>query len=263
MYKEWLIVCKEAAFAAGDMIVENFNQISRKDVQKKGKNDFVTWVDEKSESIIARILKKNFPSYLIMAEEGGSEGDDSDYLWVVDPLDGTTNFIQGIPHFAISIALLKDKKPIFGLIYQPIIKEIFYGCRGEGSFLNGQPIKVSSTEFAGEAFGATGFPFRTHSQLGTYMDTFKDLFKLTKGMRRIGAAALDLAYVACGRFDFFWEAYLQPWDFLAGLTIIEEAGGMVTDFTEKPLTITSSHVIAANPHLYKKCLPIIRKHFIT
>jgi myo-inositol-1(or 4)-monophosphatase len=257
----FLHIAWRAARAAGNLIDRNFQKLRHDDIQAKGKNDFVTRVDREAEAIINRIVLNEFPGHRILAEEGGYSGNPGDHLWVIDPLDGTTNFIQGIPHFAVSIALLEKGRPVLGLIYNPLSRECFHAISGRGAFLNKAPIVVSRTAKVNSALGATGFPFKAPQHVPAYTDAFRNLLTRCKDMRRCGSAALDLAYTACGRYDFFWEAHLLPWDFMAGKLIIEEAGGRTGDFLGKELTVQTSSLMAANQILYPKLLKIIRAYF--
>ena len=251
----------EAARAAGELIRRNFQNLAAADIQIKGKNDFVTRVDREAEAIIGDVILANFPRHRILAEEGGYSTQRSDHLWVIDPLDGTTNFIHGIPHFAVSLALMERNQVVFGLIYDPLSCDSFHAVSGQGAFLNGRPIAVSSETRLDSALGATGFPFKAQEHLSAYSKTFKALLAKCKDMRRCGSAALDLAYVACGRYDFFWEAFLLPWDFLAGKLLIAEAGGLSSNFAGNELTIRKGTVLAANKTLHPILLKEIGKYF--
>jgi myo-inositol-1(or 4)-monophosphatase len=258
---QFLKVALQAAHEAGDLIGSNFQNLQESDIQAKGKKDFVTRVDKEAEAIISHLILEKFPRHRILAEEGGYSGESGEYLWVIDPLDGTTNFIQGIPHFAVSIALLEKGKVVFGLIYNPLSHECFHAASGQDAFLNDARIVVSRTGKMNSALGATGFPFKAPQFLEGYTNTFRNLLSNCKDMRRCGSAALDLAYTACGRYDFFWEAHLLPWDFMAGKLIIEEAGGKTSDFLGKELLVQTSSVMAANKTLYPIILEVITSHF--
>lgn len=251
----------KAAREAGSLLKEMFFRPEREGVEKKGENDFVTSTDHEAEKLIAGILSQEFPDMQILGEEHGLSHKSSPHIWVVDPLDGTANFIRGIPHFAVSIALLSEGETIFGVVFNPIHEEWFLAFRGRGSFLNGKPIHVSETRFFEDSYGATGFPFKNRRSIHPYMETFHDLFHRVKDMRRCGSAALDLAYTACGRYDFFWEAFLNPWDFLAGKIIIEEAGGKTGNFKGRSLGLEKGTVAAANPYLFPELLVIIQNRF--
>lgn len=250
-----------AARRAGEVICRGFGNLGSGDIEAKGKNDFVTRVDREAEAAIKKTIAKNFPDHRILAEESGYSAAAGDYLWVIDPLDGTTNFIHGLPHFAVSLALLEHGQVIFGLIYDPITQDRFHASLRRGAFLNDRPIAVSPTAKLGAALGATGFPFKAPEQAAAYAKAFKSLLASCKDMRRCGSAALDLAYTACGRYDFFWEAHLLPWDFMAGKLLVSEAGGRSSDFAGNELAVRTGSVLASNNFLYPAILEIIRLHF--
>lgn len=250
-----------AARRAGSAIRRGFRRLEANDIESKGKNDFVTRIDREAEAAIKRVIAQNLPQHGILAEETGRSPSGGDYLWVVDPLDGTTNFIHGVPHFSVSLALLRRGKAVFGLIHEPLSGDRFHAFAGRGAFLNDKPIRTSRTKRLDDALGATGFPFKAPAQRPAYARAFRDMMGRCKDMRRCGSAALDLAYVACGRYDFFWEAHLLPWDFLAGKLIVEEAGGMASDFAGAELAVRPSTVLAANRALYPALLAQIGKHF--
>lgn len=252
---------RDAAVAAGHFILSHFRRLRQQDIHYKGANDLVTFVDRKAETLIAAKLKAVFPDHGLLAEESGSHGRKKGLLWVVDPLDGTTNFVHGLPHFSVSLALLHDQRPIFGLIHDPLRRETFSAWLGQGALLNGRTVSVSGRAGLKGALGSTGFPFRSPALRERYMLAFRDFIDRSKDSRRCGSAALDLAYVACGRYDYFWEAFLQPWDFLAGALIVEEAGGRAGNFQGQPLGLRPDTVIAANATLYPRVLGIIQKHF--
>jgi len=256
-----LEVALQAAHQAGRIIGRNFQNLAASDIQAKGKNDFVTRVDLEAEAAIKKVITKNFPHHRILAEETGYSEAAAECLWVIDPLDGTTNFIHGIPHFSVSLALLKNNKVIFGLIYDPLSRDRFHAFAGRGAFLNGKAIAVSRTTALASALGATGFPFKTPEQSAAYAKAFKSLLSRCKDMRRCGSAALDMAYTACGRYDFFWEAHLLPWDFMAGKLLVAEAGGLSSDFSGKELPVHTSSVLAANKTLYPALMKEIGKYF--
>lgn len=261
MNDELLKIALLAARRAGAVICRGFRHLEAGEIQRKGKNDFVTRVDLDAETAIKKVVEKNFPGHRVLAEETGYSTHRGEYLWVIDPLDGTTNFIHGIPHFAVSMALLKNGRVVFGLIYEPLSRDRFHAFTGQGAFLNDRPIHVSPVAFLADALGATGFPFKSPEQRPAYTETFISLLSKCKDMRRCGAAALDLAYVACGRYDFFWEAHLLPWDFMAGKLIVEEAGGKTGDFFGKELSIRTGSVLAANEKLYPVLLREVGRHF--
>jgi myo-inositol-1(or 4)-monophosphatase len=261
MNEMYLRTAARAAREAGKVIQHNFQKLTAADIQVKGKNDFVTRVDLEAETIIKKVISKNFPLHRILAEETGYSARAGECLWVIDPLDGTTNFIHGIPHFAVSMALLKKGKAVFALIYDPLSGDRFHAFLDQGAFLNDRPITVGREKKLASALGATGFPFKAPELVTPYAKTFKDLISKCEDMRRCGSAALDMAYTACGRYDFFWEAYLRPWDFMAGKLLVSEAGGVTSDFLGKELLVQTSSVIAATKALYPVLLNMIGKYF--
>jgi myo-inositol-1(or 4)-monophosphatase len=254
-------VALSAARAAGRVICRGFKNLTVGDIRVKGRNDFVTRVDLEAEVAIKKVISRSFPRHRILAEETGYSATAGEFLWVIDPLDGTTNFIHGIPHFAVSLALLKKGRVFFALIYDPLSGDRFHASAGRGAFLNGRPIAVGREKRLAAALGATGFPFKAPGLIMPYTTTFRSLISKCEDMRRCGSAALDLAYTACGRYDFFWEAYLRPWDFMAGKLLIAEAGGTSSDFSGKELAVQTSSVLAANSNLHAVLLKEIGNYF--
>jgi myo-inositol-1(or 4)-monophosphatase len=253
---------KHAALAAAGILMENFGKITSHHIRVKRKNDFLTYVDEKSEQEIIRILHQAFPNHAILAEESGLNDMPGEYCWIIDPLDGTKNYISGIPVFSISIALQFNKQIILGVVYDPVHKDLFSAEKNKGAFLNNQPVRVSNTRLMEDCLFATGFPFKYKNFLQTYMDCFEDIFRQITSARRMGCASIDLAYVASGRFDAYWELGLQPWDCAAGSLLVEEAGGKVTDFWGANRYIQNSYIIASNGHVHESTMKIIQQHFI-
>lgn len=214
-------------------------------------NDLVTECDKNSEQIIKNHLKKNFPDYNFLCEESGIEKTKSAYTWIIDPLDGTVNFAKKIPFFAVNIALKKHDEIVFAITYSPMTGELFHAEKNKGAFLNHQKIQVTQETLLEKAFGATGFPYRVQDNVSLSLTPISNLLKKGVPLRRLGSAALDLAYLAAGRFDVFFEAYLEPWDYAAGLLLVSEAGGTISDFQNNPLTATKgSSVLATNGHLH-------------
>jgi len=252
---------KRAAFAAAGILMENFGKITSHDIRVKRKNDFLTYVDEKSEQEIIRILRQAFPDHAILAEESGRNDIPGEYCWIIDPLDGTKNYISGIPVFSISIGLQHNKQIILGVVYDPVHKDLFTAERKKGAYLNNNPIRVSNTSQMEDCLFATGFPFKYKNFLSVYLDCFEDIFTQITSARRMGCAAIDLAYVASGRFDAYWELGLQPWDSAAGSLLVEEAGGKVTDFWGDDKYIQNSYIVASNGLIHESTLRIIQKHF--
>ena len=253
-----LNIAVPAARRAGDLIVRNMDRAAGLEIGVKGKNDYVTEVDRLAESVIIEALQKAYPDHGIMAEESGETGD-SEYTWVIDPLDGTTNFLHGFPQFAVSIALLHRGRPQQGVIYDPLRQELFTASRGRGAQLNNRRIRVSSRVGLDGALLGTGFPFREYQHLDVYLQTMKAFIASTSGIRRAGAAALDLAYVACGRLDGFWESGLKLWDIAAGCLLIEEAGGLVGDFAGGTDHLESGDIVAAPAKVFKPMLQVIHE----
>ena len=254
-----LNIAVRAARNAGNIIVRAMEHIERLNITEKSENDFVTEVDNAAEKEIIRTIHNAYPSHAIMAEESGIQGD-SDFQWIIDPLDGTTNYLHGFPQFAVSIAL-KNKQTIEqAVVYDPLRQELFTASRGRGAHLNDRRIRVSSRRNLDGALLGTGFPFKQQQDLDVYLETFKALFPMTAGIRRAGSAALDLAYVASGRLDGFWELGLNPWDIAAGALLIEEAGGFISDFSGNQNFMESGNVVAANPKIQKMMLNLIQPH---
>lgn len=254
-----LNIAVRAARAAGDLIVRYIDRLDQLSITHKDRNDFVSEVDHQAEEAIIRVLRKAYPNHAILAEESGSHGND-DYQWVIDPLDGTTNFLHGFPQFAVSIALLHSGRLEQGVVYDPLRQELFTASRGAGAMLNHRRLRVSARPSLSGALLGTGFPYKDHSRLDAYMATLKSLIVETAGVRRPGSAALDLAYVAAGRLDGFWEAGLKPWDLAAGALLIQEAGGIVGDFTGNPCFLKSGDIVAGNAKIFAQLIKIIRPH---
>jgi myo-inositol-1(or 4)-monophosphatase len=254
-------IAKQAALSAAGILMENFRKITSEHIRVKRKNDFLTYVDERSEHEIIRILHHAFPEHTILAEESGQKEIASEYRWIIDPLDGTKNYISGIPVFSISIALQFKKQIILGVVHDPIHQELFTAERDKGAYLNGQPIRVSPAGNLEDCLFATGFPFKFKNFLPAYMACFEDLFRHISSARRMGSAAIDLAYVATGRFEAFWELGLNPWDCAAGSLLVAEAGGTVTDFWGQDHFLDNSYIVASNGKIHAPALAIIQKHF--
>ncbi|MEM5871576.1 MAG: inositol monophosphatase family protein [Candidatus Aenigmatarchaeota archaeon] len=251
-----LRVAIEVAKKAGKLILRQ--NYSKKIIGFKSKVNFVTNVDKNSEKLITNLLLKEFPDYGILAEEGTKEKGEN--VWIIDPLDGTTNFMHGYPFFCVSIALVKNGKQFLGVVYDPNKNEIFYALNKKGAFLNENKIEASKTKYIHSSLLATGFYYdrkeimeRTVKKIGEFLSLG------IQGIRRDGAAALDLCYVACGRFDGYWEYILSPWDFAAGSLIAKEAGAIVTTTEGKQIEMKKNGILAANKFLYKKMLEIVSK----
>jgi myo-inositol-1(or 4)-monophosphatase len=230
-------------------------------VRSKRANDFVTEVDKAAEAAILEVVRKAYPAHAILAEESGatgSGGGEDEFRWVIDPLDGTTNFIHGFPQYCVSIAVEHNGALEHGVIYDPVKDELFTASKGRGAFLNDRRIRVSKCARLGEALVGTGFPFKEMARADRYLSQLRNLMERSSGVRRAGAAALDLAYVACGRLDAFWELGLSPWDMAAGVLLIQESGGLVTDLQGEQGYMDSGDVCAAAPKLFAPLLDALR-----
>lgn len=257
-----LNIAVKAARRAGQIINRASNDLDLIQVTTKQPNDFVTEVDKKAEAIIIETLSDAYPEYSILAEESGSSagkgGGDSEYQWIIDPLDGTTNFIHGMPQYAVSIALAKAGVIEQAVIFDPNRNELFTASKGGGAFLNERRIRVSRRNKLQDSLIGTGFPYRMFDHIDTYLAIFKELAQKTAGQRRPGAASLDLAYVACGRFDGFWEFGLSPWDMAAGALLISEAGGLVSDMRGEASYLETGNLIAGTPKVFAPLLNLIQ-----
>jgi len=256
-------IALRAARQAGDMIVKAADNLELVKVDEKGRHDFVTEVDRRSEEMIIEQIKKAYPDHRFLGEEGGTSGDrSSDVEWIIDPLDGTTNFVRGIPHVAISIACKIKGRLEHAVVVEPFKREEFTASRGDGARLNGRRIRVSGRTQEAGALYATGIPFSNpaFAEMENYLACMHEFADNSSGIRRLGVASLDLAYLAAGRFDVFWEMHLKPWDIAAGVLIVREAGGMVSDFQGGESFLATGHIIACTPKLFKPTLKIIAKH---
>lgn len=257
-----LNVAVKAARAAGRVILRHIDRVDTLTVRTKERNDFVSEVDQLAEQEIIRIIHRAYPDHGFLAEESGSRGED-EYQWVIDPLDGTTNFLHGFPQFAVSIALKHRGRIEQGLVYDPLKEELFTASRGAGAQLNNRRLRVTQLSGLEGALLGTGIPFRTHQDLDRYLETMRALLPGTAGVRRAGSAALDLAYVAAGRLDGFWEFALREWDMAAGVLLIVEAGGLVTEPDGGSHYLRSGNVVAGSPKVVKAMLaalgPILRR----
>ena len=253
-----LNIAVKAARRAATVINRASTQLDLLTVQSKSPNDFVTEVDRAAEQAIIEVLRDAFPGHGILAEESGESGPESEFTWIIDPLDGTTNFIHGMPQYAVSIAQTKNGVLEHAVVYDPNTNEMFTASRGAGAFLNDRRIRVSRRTRLNEALIGTGFPFRRFDHVDAYLAMFKELTQKTAGIRRPGAASLDLAYVAAGRFDGFWEMGLSPWDMAAGVLLIQEAGGLVSDLSGEANYLATGNLVAGSPKIFGQLLPIIQ-----
>ena len=241
-----------AAHIAGDLMRQEFPKVASIPVTQKARHDYVTEIDKSSEAQIVREIKRYHPDHAFLGEEGGSEGQ-SDYKWIIDPLDGTSNYLHGIPHFGISIALQVKGRTEHAVVYDPMRDEMFSASRGSGAHLNNTRIRVSARNTLNNAILATAFPFRQRGMMSVYTGIFSDVFRKIEDIRRNGAASLDLAWVAAGRMDAYFEIGLKSWDVAAGALLVREAGGVVTDFDGND-AVEESHSILAAP--YKLMTPL-------
>jgi len=258
---DFLAVATEAAKLGGRIILDNLGRIDKKDIGIKQTSDFVTRADKESETTIIRTIKKNFPDHHFLAEESVKAIETDGYRWIIDPLDGTTNFIHRYPVFSVSIALQYKREIILGVIYEPLKNDLFTAQQGRGAFLNGALIRVSQTTTLKNSLIATGFPFRRKELIDSYLGLFRNIFLRVSDLRRGGSAALDLAYVACGRCEGFFEIGLSPWDIAAGDLLIREAGGIVTDFGEGRDYLSTGNIVAGVPGIHSKLIGEIKKVF--
>ena len=263
MHEPIINIAINAARTAGNIIIKALNRLDTVKIIEKSPNDFVTDVDQKVEREIISIIKKAYPSHGILGEEGGEvKGDE--YQWIIDPIDGTRNFIHGFPHFAVSIAVTFRNKIEYGVIYDPVRQELFTARRGKGAQLNERRIRVSQCKHLEESLLGTGFAYRhtdKHSPLPR--ELLQSILPVSGDIRRAGAATLDLAYVACGRLDGFWEMGLRIWDIAAGVLLVKEAGGMICDLQGGEDYLKTGNVVAANPVIMRQLLKTIKPTLTT
>ncbi len=254
--KKYLDIALEAAEKAGNIIRENFHE--KKEIDYKGRINLVTNVDREAEKAVVETILKYYPKHNILTEETEHKQNASQpYRWVIDPLDGTTNYVHGFPFVCVSIALQKDGKSIVGVVYNPILNELFYAEKGKGSFRNSEPISVSDNADFSKSLLATGFPYDMLNEERNNISNFSKMIKKCRGIRRPGAAALDMCYVACGIFDGYWEVELYPWDTAAGVVILEEAGGKVTKFDGSKFSIFDKEIAASNGKVHGELLRVL------
>jgi myo-inositol-1(or 4)-monophosphatase len=261
MYEEILETAVAAAQAGADVIKRWFRDASL-EVRRKGVNDFVTRADQESEEAVLSTIRRRYPDHGILAEEGsGNEAlRGSEYQWLVDPLDGTTNFLQGLPVYCVSVACRRGDDLVAAAVIDPEGSNVFTATRGGGAFWNGRPVEVSRQEGLDGSFLATGYPFRALPTLDVYLAIFRDVFRHSKAIRRCGSAALDLAYTAAGVYDGFFEFRLSPWDIGAGILLIREAGGVVTDLDGGHNYFRSGNILAGGPPVHRELLAVAARH---
>ena len=245
-----------AAYRAGRILIDHFDKPLQ--VKKKGAIDLVTQADVASEKVIVATIKEIFPDHGILAEESGvAVGNDHD-CWIIDPLDGTTNFTHHLPIFAVSIAYTRDDVPLMGIVFNPANGELFTAIHGQGARLNDASIHVSTIEQLGDSLLVTGFPYTISTNSPAEpISRFTRCLTASQGVRRLGAAALDLCFVACGRFEGFWEDNLKPWDTAAGMLIVQEAGGRVTDYKDRPYHVEDKQILATNAHIHAEMVQLL------
>lgn len=254
---EYLETAVQAARDAGALLKERFGKLLV--IEKKGEINLVTDADRASEDLIKKIISGKFPGHNIKAEEGTDTHHSSDYLWLVDPLDGTSNFAHGFPVYSVSIALMKISELIAACVYNPNLNECFTAERGAGAYLNGRSIRVSSANSLDNSFMATGFPYDIRESSENNLAEFAAFSISSLAIRRAGSAALDLSYIACGRFDGYWEQKLSPWDIAAGILLVEEADGQVTDYCGKPYDIYKGQIAASNRKIHREIIELLNK----
>lgn len=258
-YKEICFRAMDVVKSAAAYVREQHENRGSLDIEEKGRQNFVTEVDKRSEQILVEGLTGVMPEAGFIAEEGTSSKKGERYNWVIDPVDGTTNFIHGVFPFAISVALMEDQEVVAGIVYEFGLDEYFYAWKGGGAWLNGSPIRVSGVPRVEQALIATGFPYTNFTYLKQFMHSMDHFMKHSHGLRRLGSAATDMAYVACGRYDGFYEYGLHPWDVAAGMLLIREAGGEVSDFAGHPDPLSGEHIVCSNRRLFDEFQSDIRQ----
>jgi len=261
LLNEFLNTAVTAARLSGDIILRNLGQLSKTDIQTKQAFDFVTSVDKWSEAVIMQTIREKFPHHLFLSEETLKQEGNGGYRWIIDPLDGTTNYIHSYPMFSVSIALEFQNEIILGVVFDPLRDELFCAAKGGGSFLNNRGISVSDIALAEKSLIATGFPFRKKEMIDRYLDAFRKIFQRVSDIRRAGSAAIDLAYIAAGRVEGFFELNLSPWDIAAGSLLIREAGGTITDFQGSDQYLLTGDIVAGNNKTHAEILNIIKQVF--
>ena len=262
-FSSFLSIAVQAAQKAGRILVKNYGQLRPSQIKTKAENDFVTIIDKQCEETIISTIHKSFPHHQILAEESGRgfKNDSRQPIWIIDPLDGTSNYIHQIPMFCVSIGVLFQNDLKVAVVADPIHAELYTAIRGQGAFLNKKRIHVTSTQLLSGAFIATGIPFRAKSRFDEYIVSFEKISTGSVNIRRCGSAALDLAYVAAGKFDGFWEIDLSPWDIAAGALLVEEAGGRITDMWGGNDYLKTGDILGANPHIHSQLVAITSRTF--
>jgi myo-inositol-1(or 4)-monophosphatase len=248
---DFLAKVEAIAKQIGEFQLLHWNHVKAESIEDKGLNQLVSFVDQQSEQMLVDKLGEILPSATFIGEEKAPNNRTlTQYTWIIDPLDGTTNFLHGLPVFSISIALMNHKEPILGVVYCPALKESFVALKNKGAFLNGQKIEVARNANFNDTLIATGFPYYQFEKVDEYLQVLSTLMRKTHGLRRMGSAAIDLAYTACGRFDAFFEMNLSPWDIAAGIVLVQEAGGLCTDFSGGGDIIFKNEIVACSKDIY-------------
>lgn len=244
---------------AGAFLRNERKQFNTSKIESKGLNDLVSYVDRESEKLIVARLREILPEADFITEEGSAGRDGKSYTWIIDPLDGTTNFIHGLPVYSVSIGLKYESEIVLGVVYEVNLDECFYAAKGLGAYCNGHRIRVSEAKTLGQSLVATGFPYSAFKQIDEYLSVLKKLMEKCHGLRRVGSAAVDLSYVACGRYEGFYEYDLKPYDVAAGIIIIQEAGGRCTDFSLGNNYLFGKEIVATNGHIHNEMAADIQK----
>ena len=250
-------IAVSAARSAGNFIMRHADRVGQLQIERKGRNDFVTQVDRGAEREIINVIHKAYPQHAILGEEGGKIGD-NEVVWIVDPLDGTTNFLHGFPHYAVSIGIQVRGRLEHGVIYAPCTQDLYVASRGSGATLNNRKIRVSGAKDMDQALIGTGVPIRAVN-LDAYIPMLRNVVANTAGVRRAGSAALDLAYVAAGRLDAFWELNLKPWDIAAGMVLVQEAGGLTSEIYGRPDALETGNILVGTPKLHPIFVDLLRQ----
>lgn len=257
----WCQAVQEVVRRTAIFLAEELGRVGEAAIEHKALNNLVSYVDQQAEQRLTRGLQEILPTAVFLTEEATIAASSGEWRWIIDPLDGTTNFLHQLPCFAISVALEHHGQVVLGVVHEVSRQETFYAWRNGGAYLNGRPIKVSNRPVLAQSLVATGFPYYVFDRLPAYLEVFSWMVQHTRGVRRWGAAAVDLAYVAAGRYDLFFEFHLQPWDVAAGLLLVEEAGGLCTDFNGAATAYTAREVLAGNPQVHAEALPRLQASF--
>jgi myo-inositol-1(or 4)-monophosphatase len=253
-----LSVAIEAAKEAGSFLKQSVGKVKNIEMKKDEERNLVSEIDKESEAMIIRRIKRRFPDHAILAEESGGTEASAEYKWIIDPLDGTTNFLHGLPIFSVTIGIEWKGEIVAGVVYDPNSDELFTAERGSGAYLNGKRLQVSPASRLINSLVVTGFPYNIADNPDHAVEHFEHFLMECQGIRRLGSAALDLSYVAAGRFDGFWEVSLNPWDMAAGILLVNEAGGRVTDFSGGPASIYNKQILASNAMIHESMLQVLR-----